>query len=79
MRQTYFKVMAEHEGYDHIEQDGLTLDEAHEYLDRMKKFFPDDNYWIEEGEEPDNQEYEHRTYSRYAADGWEDLYSTDEG
>jgi hypothetical protein len=79
MGYTYFKVMAEHEGFTNTEQDGLSLEEAHEYLDKMQKFFPDFNYWIEEGEEPDNQEYEQRTYSRYAADGWEDFYNTDEG
>jgi hypothetical protein len=79
MRQTYFKVMVEHEGYEHIEQDGLTLEEAHELLDRMNRIFPDEYYWIDEGKDPNNDEYEQRTYSRHAADGWEDFYDTDEG
>ncbi len=81
MRQTYFKVMVEHEGYHHIELDGLTLDEAHEFLDRMNRFYPDDNYWIEEGSSPDMVDAVggFRGYSRHAADGWEDFYDTDEG
>lgn len=78
MTPTFFKVMTEHEGYAHTELDGLTLDEAHEFMDRMNKCFPDDNFWIEEGTAPMSDE-EYRTYSKHVADGWEDFYSTDEG
>lgn len=81
MEQTFFKVMVEHEGYAHTELDGLTLEEAHEFLDRMNKCFPDDNFWIEQGNNPDYVGYEagHSGYSRHDADGWEDFYTTDEG
>jgi hypothetical protein len=93
MRMTYFKVMVEHDGYPHIEQDGLTLDEAHEYMERMQRFYPDSNWWIErmqrfypdsnwwidEGNAPSEQYENFRTYARGTADGWEDFFSTDEG
>lgn len=82
MEQTFFKVMTEHEGCTHLELDGLTLDEAHEFLDRMNKYFPDDHFWIEQGSNPDyvGCEQGHHGYSRHDdADGWEDFYTTDEG
>ena len=78
MEQTFFKVMTEHEGYAHTELDGLTMEEAQEFLGRMNKFFPNDDFWIEEGTAPMSDD-EYRTYSKHVADGWEDFYSTDEG
>jgi hypothetical protein len=82
MEHQFYKVMTEDEmGCPCLELDGLELNEAQEYLERMEKFYPDGIFWIEYGVSPDmvGDEQGHRGYARHTADGWEDFYDTDEG
>lgn len=80
MEQKFYNVMVDCNGYPELENGGeeLTLQEAHEFVKRMEEYFPDNFYTIVPFVFVERQQ-ERRTYSRYAADGWEDLYSTDEG
>jgi len=80
MEQKFYNVMVDCNGYFELENGGekLTLQEAHEFVKKMGEYFPNNFYTIEPFVFVERQK-ERRRYSRYAADGWEDLYSTDEG
>ena len=82
MEQKFYNVMVDCNGYPELENGGeeLTLDEAHEFIKKMEEYFPDNLYTIVPFVFVEREnEYENRTYSRWAADGWEDFYNTDEG
>ena len=82
MEQKFYNVMVDCNGYPELENGGekLTINEAHEFIKKMQGYFPDNEYRIEAYVLVDDPYYtEERTYSRHAADGWEDFYDTDEG
>jgi hypothetical protein len=82
MEEQFYNVMVDCNGYPELENGGekLTLDEAHEFIKKMEEYFPDNFYTIVPYVLVNDPYYtEDRTYSRWAADGWEDFYNTDEG
>lgn len=66
-----WNVMVIEDGYCEVHTADLTKEDAEDLLKRLKGYFPDYQYYVEQVERVEKVE---RHYNERAVDGWEDLY-----